>query len=416
MDERLRDAPGPQRQPGRAGASAGWSGGAPGPRTAPAPPRLPCAPRDRAPPRARGGRSGPRASGRRPRTRRPAPRPGCLRRGRPASGRASSGATPCRSARRAATAARGSGPNRSSWQRERIVWRRPSGAAETRMTCERGGGSSRLLRSAFWADSFIVWASSITKTRRRASNGVPAISPIRSRTWSTRISGSARGRPVFVSHQPSASTRSGWRRKFRHTSSSGCRSASLRALLQPLGRERGRPPCGRPGTRRKARARGPARTGPPGRPRGRGSSCRRRPAPRRAARAAAGRARAPGERIARTRSWPRTSASLIVPPPTRPRATSPDHSASNTAAAGPVPSSLSQREGSCRQERLVAGPHAVVELPDLGLQAIVRPPLPHAGQARPRPARRGGRSGPAAGRRWPEAASSRMASRERPRP
>ena len=94
------------------------------------------------------------------------------------------------------------------------------------MTCERGGGSSRLLSSAFWADSFIVWASSITKTRRRASNGAPAISPIRSRTWSTRISGSARGRPVFVSHQPSESTRSGCRRKFRHTSSSGCRSAS----------------------------------------------------------------------------------------------------------------------------------------------------------------------------------------------
>ena len=74
-------------------------------------------------------------------------------------------------------------------ERERIVGRRPDVADEIRITCERGAGSSRLFSSAFWADSFMVWASSMTKTRRRASNGAPAISRTRSRTWSTRISG-----------------------------------------------------------------------------------------------------------------------------------------------------------------------------------------------------------------------------------
>ena len=45
-----------------------------------------------------------------------------------------------------------------------------------------------------------------------------------------------------------------------------------------------------------------------------------------------------------------------------------------------MPSSLIHREGSCGQERFVAGAHAVVELPDLGLQAILGTPPPHAGQ------------------------------------
>ena len=109
-----------------------------------------------------------------------------------------------------------------------------------------------------------------------------------------------------------------------------------------------RTPCDSDGTRRRARARAPARTSPPAPPRGRGPSCPPRPAPRRAAPAAAGRARVPGRGSPRTRSWPRTSSSLIAPvlrPGPAPRART--TALSETASGGAVPSSLIHREGSC---------------------------------------------------------------------
>ena len=212
--------------------------------------------------------------------------------------------------------ARDRGPNRSRWQRERIVGRSPDAADETRITCERGGGSSRFLSSAFWAASFMVWASSMTNTRRRASNGAPAISPTRSRTWSTRISGSLRGRPVRVSHQPSASTRSGCRRKLRHTSSSGWRSASWRISASRSGRV-------------EASTRRHARHAPHGSGAGAAShsvacatasASRFLPTPSGPSNSIAGGRRSRSSArasTARTRSWPRTSASLTRPPPGR---------------------------------------------------------------------------------------------------
>ncbi len=213
--------------------------------------------------------------------------------------------------------------------------------------CERGGGSSRLLSSAFWAESFIVCASSITNTRRRASKGTPAISPISSRTWSTRISGSARGRPVLVSLQPSASTRSGWMRKLRQTSSSGWRSASTRSASSCAGSRPCRDAAAGPAAAARLRDAAPARTGSPAPARARASSCRRPPAPPAAARAAPARARAHARGCALIRSWPRISPSVIAArPPAGHAPASPSHSRRKTTSASCVPSRHSQREGS----------------------------------------------------------------------
>src|SRR5258708_7015259 len=56
-----------------------------------------------------------------------------------------------------------------------MVAGRAWGAAVTRKTWEGGGGSSRLLRSAFAACSVMRWASSITTTPAPASKGRSAI-------------------------------------------------------------------------------------------------------------------------------------------------------------------------------------------------------------------------------------------------
>ena len=74
------------------------------------------------------------------------------------------------------------------------------------------------------------------------------------------------------------------------------------------------------------------------------------PTPSGPAKSSAGRQPVALERPGEDRAHPVVAADVVEPhraaSPTRPRATSPDHSASDTASGGAVPSSLIHREGS----------------------------------------------------------------------
>ena len=66
---------------------------------------------------------------------------------------------------------RASRPKRSRWQRDVTVGSRTSGLDVTSTNVDADGGSSSVLRRAFWASTSTASASSMMTTRRRPSNG-----------------------------------------------------------------------------------------------------------------------------------------------------------------------------------------------------------------------------------------------------
>ena len=274
--------------------------------------------------------------------------------------------------------------------------RRPGGGRRDEGHGERGGGSSRLLSSAFCRPRRSCCARRRSRTRggarlerRPGDLAAPGRTP-----WSTRISGSERGRPV---HVQAADPR-------REPGPGAGGSCATRP--HPGG---GRPPgaapraardasaaadlAGRPGTRRRARPRAP---------RSHSAACADREgerlladavrARRTAARAAGGRARARGRAPRARGRGPRTSASLTRasprrgPAPTRPRPQRLEHGVGRPACRR----ARSQRSGSCAQRarrsrraraRGTRGPRP---------RAGPAPRAARRGRARARPARRRG--------------------------
>ena len=118
--------------------------------------------------------------------------------------------------------------NSTRRQREWMVERRRSSRVAMRMNTTCGGGSSSVLRKAFWASVDIASAGSMMTTRVRPSYGLRATLRSTSRIWSTAM-------PVRWS--PSAAP------SMRTTSTSACRPLSMR--VQAVHSRQGAGPGGR---------------------------------------------------------------------------------------------------------------------------------------------------------------------------
>src|SRR4051794_24203906 len=119
-----------------------------------------------------------------------------------AAASAVSGGTPWRVCSRWLSSAGVAASKRTSWQREAVVGRMLPGRFVSSTRCANGGGSSSVLSSLLAAWSFMVSAPSMTKTRRRASNGVRVAAPMTGSSMS----------PTSISAAPLGRTqvRSGW--------------------------------------------------------------------------------------------------------------------------------------------------------------------------------------------------------------